>query len=354
MGNLTFEDISFSGGPYSSYDYQDAVITTSSSVSNLALVQAMSFKRCRFTPSSSQTRSPSSTVVWLPLIDQVISFDACYCSYFSYLIAPPGSSRSSNTNYDSRAQQISVTNSSFPSYRCAIHLPATKRLVRDVATVSGNSLHDGQPELKPVSRTSTPSRLCHSFQGYKRVDMFANNFARDFSTVQDWPSEFCLHLTGSRFVISQNNMSSVSWVRISPDASITMANNSLAPIFSSGIMADFPTISPDLGCSKSSLNLRQNWWGYVDGPRLTQYNGTYKETYQPWYLSADQTLLSVSCPEACSFNCDYTTGKCNPLQLDQLTIIGIAVTTSFAALFIAFVFLFPYCRFYCCRPLQYA
>eukprot|EP01122_Echinamoeba_exundans_P001678 TRINITY_DN11690_c0_g1_i1.p1 TRINITY_DN11690_c0_g1~~TRINITY_DN11690_c0_g1_i1.p1 ORF type:complete len:458 (+),score=47.64 TRINITY_DN11690_c0_g1_i1:38-1411(+) len=349
LGNISFIDLTFTGSE-ATYSYQEAIITSSSSPSSFPSARALSFTRCSFNLSP-ELRNPPTTVVSLPIINQALSFDACYCNSVAYLIAPPSSSRGFTGNFDSRVQEFSVTNSAFPSSRCAIHLPATRRLVRDAATIAGNFMHSARPEATYSSRSA---RLCHSFQGFKRVDVVSNNFVRDASVAQDWPSEFCMHLTGSRFVISGNNFSSVSWIRISQDASITMGNNSLAPIYSSGVMADFPTISPDLDCSKTALNLRQNWWGFADGPRLTQYNGTWRETYSPWYLSEEQNILSVPCPDSCAFSCDYTTGKCRPAQLDQLTVIGISLTTSLAASFIALVLLFPYCRFYCCRPGEYA
>lgn len=353
LGNVSFADLSFSG-PSSSYpSYKEAIVTSSSSSS---LVNALSFERCVFAPAPNVT-SAATVVVTLAIVNQSLSFDSCQCTVFPHLVGLTSGSRGLPSQFDSNVQRFTMTNTSLPSYGCAVYIPASKRLVRDVARITANFINSDASFSR--SWTSTRDNSCHSLQGYTRVEITGNQFVRDLSSLSSSPSagrpsDFCLHLKASRFVLSQNNMSSVAWVRISSDSSVALGNNSLAPLYApDGTLVDFPTVSPDLDCSKSNLNLRMNWWGYVDGPRLTQYNGTYRETYFPWFVTADQTQLASDCSGGCTYTCDYTKGTCLPVQLDQLTIIGISVTSSFAATIIALIFFLPYCRFYCCRPPEF-
>lgn len=349
VGTVIFSDVTFTATPPTTTSNADTAIITSKTSDNAWTFNNLVLRSCRFVAGAANPgASIRSSVVWVPVVRNSLNITDSYCADVRYLLGLTYTYSRSDYLWDNVLKNVLIANTAFPATGCVVSASSATRLSRDYVQMIGNYFHNDQPTTNNLDWNAA----CHSFQGYKRVELLNNRFVRTVSSALNWQSQTCLHIRGSRYVLTNNTMSSVSWIRIFSDAAATIANNSFAPITVEGVLGDFPTIAPDTDVVYSNLNLRLNWWGYPDGPRITQYNGTKRESYFPWYASADMATAAIDC-SSCAFSCDYATGKCIPVPLDSLTVAGIASTTGIAAFFILLVFAFPYLRFFCCRPAEF-
>lgn len=201
IDHISFRDIVFRGQEAQYFDYDTAIITSSTRYPGR--VGSLEIENSVFTAANLPAPLYSrNTAIWAPILNESLSIAGSTCTGIRFLIST--SSREPVLSADG-PKFLSISNTSFSSVGCVVDLKSSQRLTRESAKISGCS-------LSAAARKPSDPRDCHTTQGFKRVDIIKNDFHIPQQDISIWRNFLCFHLKAARYVIAENDL-----VRQSPE-----------------------------------------------------------------------------------------------------------------------------------------